>query len=309
MSAKDAELEADEMMMSHCASCGVAGGDDIKLKECTSCHLVRYCSEECREDHQSQHEEECKKRAAELHDELLFKQPKSTYLGDCPICCVPLPLDTTDKATLMPCCSKLICDGCRRADWLGQIEGRREMTCPFCRHPVSTSQAEADRYLMKRFEANDPVALREMGARCDEKRDYIGAFEYFTKATELGDVLAHYQLSWLYKDGKGVEKDEKKERYHLEQAAISGHPGARHNLGLFEWNHGQNERAARHFIIAANLGHDNSLRAVTKLYRDGFVSKDDFASTLRAHKAAVDAMKSPDREAAEEAARTMSYGT
>ena len=31
MSAKNIELEADEMMMSRCASCGVVGGDDIKL--------------------------------------------------------------------------------------------------------------------------------------------------------------------------------------------------------------------------------------------------------------------------------------
>ena len=40
MSAQNAELEADEM--SRCASCGVVGGDDVKLKKCTSCHLVRY---------------------------------------------------------------------------------------------------------------------------------------------------------------------------------------------------------------------------------------------------------------------------
>ena len=39
-------------------------------------------------------EAERRKRAAVLRDELLFKQPESSHLGDCPICCLPLPLDT-----------------------------------------------------------------------------------------------------------------------------------------------------------------------------------------------------------------------
>eukprot|EP00984_Skeletonema_dohrnii_P035791 scaffold35973_cov122-Skeletonema_dohrnii-CCMP3373.AAC.2 len=33
-----------------------------------------------------QHKKECKKRAAEFRDELLFKQPESCHEGDCPIC-------------------------------------------------------------------------------------------------------------------------------------------------------------------------------------------------------------------------------
>ena len=72
--------EKDTMMF--CASCGTAGGDDIKLKQCTACYLVKYCSVKCQRDHRKQHKKECKKRAAELRDEILFKQPESTHLGD-----------------------------------------------------------------------------------------------------------------------------------------------------------------------------------------------------------------------------------
>jgi len=36
----------------------------------------------------------------------------------------------------------------------------------------------------------------------------------------------------MYYEGQGVEKDKKKDVYHLEQAAIGGHPNARHNLGV-----------------------------------------------------------------------------
>ncbi|KAK1737400.1 hypothetical protein QTG54_011686 [Skeletonema marinoi] len=66
----------------------------------------------------------------------------------------------------------------------------------------------------------------------------------------------------LYSDGLGVEMDKEKERYHLEVAAIGGHPKLDTILG----------------------------------YIDGYVSKEDFAVALRAHQAAVDATKSPQRQ-------------
>ena len=54
----------------------------------------------------------------------------------------------------------------------------------------------------------------------------------------------------------------------------------------------------KHFIIAANLGHDDSIQMLKRCYKHGLVSKDEFAAALRAHQAAVDATKSPQRDAA-----------
>ena len=51
--------------------------DDVKLIDCADCKSVRYCSDNCREDHRLEHEAKCKERAAELRDEILFKQPES----------------------------------------------------------------------------------------------------------------------------------------------------------------------------------------------------------------------------------------
>ncbi len=87
--------EADTSITSY-ASCGIVEVDDIKLKESADCDLVRYCCDACQQNHKSEHEEACKIRAAELRDELLFKQPESTYPGDCPICFLPLPLATNE---------------------------------------------------------------------------------------------------------------------------------------------------------------------------------------------------------------------
>eukprot|EP00984_Skeletonema_dohrnii_P029323 scaffold19814_cov71-Skeletonema_dohrnii-CCMP3373.AAC.2 len=299
------DCEAGVMvMMSCCASCGIPECDDIKLKDCATCDLVRYCSEECQENHASQHKEACKKRAAELRDELLFKQPESTHFGDCPICCLPLPLDR-EKSGMHQCCSKVVCNGCTFANNLRIMEERLEYSCSFCREPVLSTQEERDKQRMKRIEANDPVALREEGVKQYVKSDYSSAFEYFTRAAELGDVDAHYSLSLMYYNGHGVEKDKGKEVPHMEEATIGGHPSARYNLGCHEWNNGNTERAVKHWIIAAAQGDDDAISDLMDEFRSGIVSKDDLAVALREHQAAVDATKSPQREAAEEYRRKM----
>jgi len=94
--------------------------------------------------------------------------------------------------------------------------------------------------------------------------------------------------------------NEKKVWHHLEQAAIGGHPKARHKLACLEEINGRRARAMKHLIIAANQGDDGSpLENLRNAYELGYVSKEDFAAALRAHQAAVDATKSPQREAAE----------
>ena len=44
MSSKD-NHEVDVATDSCCASCGIAEVDEIKLKKCDDCDLVKYCSE------------------------------------------------------------------------------------------------------------------------------------------------------------------------------------------------------------------------------------------------------------------------
>ena len=86
------------------------------------------------------------------------------------------------------------------------------------------TKEEAEQKRMKRAKANDPVALCEMGMKCDSEGDYEGAFESWTKAAALGNAEAHFNLSFMYRKGEGVEKDKKKEVYHLEEAAIGAIP-------------------------------------------------------------------------------------
>ena len=282
-----------------CASCGIAEIDDIKLKDCDGCDLVKYCSDECREGHKSEHEAECKRRATDLREELLFKQQESTHYGDCPICSLPMSTDVS-KSTMYDCCGKLICNGCRHANQIREIELRLQQSCPFCRKPAPKIGSEQYKRRMKRVEKNDPVALCQEGMMQKYKGEYVKAFEYYTKATELGDAEANFRLAYLYQLGLGVEKDKEKEIFHLEEAAIGGHSFARYVLGWNEHDNGSIDRAVKHWTIAATLGEDDSIKTLMEMFKRGFVEKDELASALRAHKAAVDAMNSPQRKAAEQ---------
>ena len=291
------DIEAVEIK-SCCASCGIAEIDDIELKECDDCDLVKYCSDGCEKEHKSEHEESCKKRAAELRDELLFKQPEGTHNGDCPICCLPLSLDNS-KSIMSNCCSKVVCNGCTHVNNIREIEARLTQKCPFCRKPSNITEEMMEKRRMKRVKANDTGAMCQEAVEQYEKGDYMKAFEYWTKAAELGDAWAHYNLALLYQRGEGVEKSRSKKIHHLEEAAIGGHPKARYNLGCDEWHNGNTERAVKHFIISATQGFDNSMNALVDAYKMGEVSKDELTTALRAHQAAVDATKSPQRDAAE----------
>jgi TPR repeat protein len=213
----------------------------------------------------------------------------------------------------MSCCSQLICNGCDLANSKREIEAGLEERCAFCREPLTISKEEGNKRRMKRIKKNCPVAIRQMGFKWLDEGDYETAFEYWTKAAELGDADAHYNLSVMYDKELGVEKNEKKnekkQMYHLEEAAMKGHPAARNNLGVVEGNNGRHERARKHFIIAANLGYHDSLNGLRRLYELGYASKEDYADALRAYQAAVVAAKSKEREEGEEARKARKKGS
>ena len=171
--------------------------------------------------------------------------------------------------------------------------------CPFCR-ASSKDKEESRKRLMKRIKANDPAAMCYMGLECSREGNYDSALEYLEKAAELSDADAHYRLGCMYWKGNGVGMDEEKMVYHWEIAAIGGDPTARHFLAqIEEYDNDNMERAMKHYIIAANLGYELSMKALWRHYSAGNISKEELDATLRAHQAAIDATKSSQRDAAE----------
>jgi TPR repeat protein len=130
------------------------------------------------------------------------------------------------------------------------------------------------------------------------QQDYEKSMELRLRAGELGYAALYGNIGHAYYHGEGVERDEKKAKHYYELAAIGGHVVARHNLGCDEGRAGNITRAVKHWMISAEAGDDDSLKAIRQCYMAGHATKDDFEKALRAHKEAKDEMKSEQREAA-----------
>ena len=94
------------IMPTTCANCGKGEEESVALKNCVACKMVKYCGRDCQKAHRPQHKNECRLRAAELHDEALFKYPPKDK--DCPICFMRMPTLETGRR-YQTCCGKLIC--------------------------------------------------------------------------------------------------------------------------------------------------------------------------------------------------------
>ena len=86
---------------------------------------------------------------------------------------------------------------------------------------------------------------------------------------------------------------------HYQAAAIGGHFIARHNLGVVECEEGRMDTAVKHFMISANMGWENSLKAIQEIYADGHATKNDYAQALLGYQHATEEMKSVQRAEAE----------
>ena len=50
---------------------------------------------------------------------------------------------------------------------------------------------------------------------------------------------------------------------------MQGHVESRHNLGCYEGEKGNYDRAVRHFLISAKMGHKDSVEAIKKMFMEG----------------------------------------
>ena len=215
-----------------CAECGVAG-EGVSLKACKSCMLVRYCNANCQKNHWPTHKQECKRRAAELRDEALFKDPPPKE--ECPICFLPMPEKLIYCISLPPatilsvpifdlaqanealanmvmevyytCCGTNICGGCVYSF----AQSGNEETCPFCKARTG-GKTHDDRIgeVMKRVDVNDAGAMYILGCyyyhgHLGLQQDLAKGVELWTQAAKLGSSKAHFALGVYYQWGSFKE--------------------------------------------------------------------------------------------------------
>ena len=86
---------------------------------------------------------------------------------------------------------------------------------------------------------------------------------------------------------------------YLEERARRGHEHCMARLAIRAAQSGDHEEAKRCFMTAARSGHVGAMGSLVATYREepgSLVSKDDLATTLRAHKAISDKRTSEPRE-------------
>ena len=282
---------------STCAACGKGGNSD-DMNNCNKCKMVKYCNAACKKKHRSKHKKACERRVAELHEEALFKEVEPE---ECPICFLPLPIQG-NRRTFQTCCGKSICDGCVYA--MKMSEGGADL-CAFCRTPNAKTDNKHIKRVKNLMDKGNAYAFN-MLASCyaigvhGMPQDRRKANELYLKGGELGCADAYLNLAIFYRDGTGVEVDEKKAKYYFELAAMVGSVQARKYLGSLEGEAGNYERSKKHFIIGARAGDEISLGRVKAAYMVGIVAKDEYAVTLHAYHKRQKEMKSDARDKASE---------
>ena len=282
-----------------CAHCGKEGSEVTNT--CNKCKSVMYCNAACKKRHRHLHKKVCEEyaqRAAELYDDMLFKQP--TPKKDCPICMLRLPTISTGSL-YKPCCGKLICKGCIYAVQ-ETVEGGDDI-CPFCKTPASSDNEWVNKRLNERMDINDPRAIYNLGVNYYHglyglPQNYAKALELLLRAGELGCADAYGKTGVAYKNGEGVDVDLKKAEHYFELAAMGGDSFARNNLGVMEGELGNYDRAMKHWMIAVRDGDDKALQNITILYSKGHATKDDHAKALRSYQACLDEIRSDQRDEA-----------
>jgi len=258
-------------------------------------------------------EEECNKckSVADLYDENLFKQPPLQY-EDCPICFQRMP-SLRWGYRYKSCCGKVICSGCVYApvydDQGNEVDNEK---CPFCRAPTPYTDEEIVEREKKRLDAGDAEAIHNRGCYYHKgmyslPQDYEKALELWHKAAELGHSRAYYCIGIAYSIGIGVEVDMEKALHYFELAAMGGVVEARRNLGVFEENIGNTDRALKHFMIAVRCGCNDSLEEMREMVTNGHATKEDYAEALRSFQEYLGEIKSRQRDKAAAADEDYKY--
>ena len=234
---------------------------------------------------------------------------------ECPICFVPMPLETSEWSHA-PCCGKTLCCACAITSG-----AKGHNNCEFCRAPILRVGIDDEalcQQLRNRVESGDAMAMFEL-ATCYEKgihgvqKDDIAAIKLLIQAAELGNIEALCDLADKHLLDKELEvrttkeqalKLTKEQALKLAKAAAKkGSVRGHEILGGLEFekdNFGTLAQALRHFIHAAIGGNKRSFD-ILRQTRDqsGVLDQDAFDDIEAKHKEALALEWSEERESYE----------
>ena len=109
------------------------------------------------------------------------------------------------------------------------------------------------------------------------QKDMRKAVELWEEAAELGSVGALHNLGVAHYYGQVFQQDKTKGIQFWTKAAMQGHFESRYNLGAIELNEKNHDRAVKHFLISAKMGHKGSLEMIKNMFMAGDATKEQYA--------------------------------
>jgi len=79
---------------------------------------------------------------------------------------------------------------------------------------------------------------------------------------------------------------------------LTNDPSHKLSYDVTEYQEGNYDLAARHWMIAAKMGHEDSLNYIKTMFKGGLATKAQYAEALLGYRDAVEEMKSTQREEA-----------
>lgn len=143
-------------------------------------------------------------------------------------------------------------------------------------------QADADASESADAVSDEALAFIDLADGAYASQDYTTAYEYYRKASELGNGYAEYKIGQMYEQGYGVNRDVNKAYDHYEESTnrgyVLGYPAIGYLYAFsFDADKRDANKAAEYFNKAIELD-DNCYDAYTglgRLYGTGIYGLDD----------------------------------
>ena len=230
---------------------------------------------------------------------------------ECPICMLPLPLYNLEVKDCV-ICGTTICTGCVLSSAKVHIRDGRDtkaasakaMTCPLCRSNNELHDDKATlKALMKRVDAGQHDDICRIGqyyfrGEMALLQDKAEGLRWYHRAVEAGSGHAAFNLGGCYLKGDGVEQDMEKALEYFQKSAELGFIPAFSMIGNFLMDKGDIEEGMLNYRKAAicGLNDDDLFNILRDGFAEGYITKDEYAFTLRENQKACNEMKSDGRK-------------
>lgn len=180
-----------------------------------------------------------------------------------------------------------------------------------CQRQSMRDEDTITQYLIKMANEGKPMAMCKLGYLYLNPRakDENEALKWLERASDAGEGLASRFLGdYHIHRSKG---DTSKSQSYYQKSVDQGHVPAYVGLGVCQMSRGRYEEgilSIRKSLICG-LQDNSTCKELGDAYRDGLITKDEYASTLRANQEAVSACKSKGRDEMKEIMRKTEYVT